>query len=477
PVAVADSYTTNEDAPLSVLVPGVLSNDTDVDNVSFTAVLNTTTSNGTITLNANGSFTYTPAAEFNGSDSFTYHVTDGTLSSAVVTVTITVNLVNDLPVAANDNATTDEDTPLTIDVVANDTDIDSNVDPASVAIVGNPANGSVTVDAVSGEITYTPAADFNGNDSFTYTVEDESNGTSNTATVNITVTPVNDAPDVLADAAETTEGTAVLIDILANDSDIDDVIDATSVTIVSPPANGTFTVDPVSGEVTYTPDAGYLGTDSFTYTVEDASGAISVIITVSILVEPVNDPPLAVDDGPLTYAGVVPFTIDVLQNDSDPDNTNDELTIVSVSTPTQGSVAIVNNEIVFTPSGNTSGTIIFTYTIQDPEGLTDEATVTIQYTYLSLAVSQGFSPDSQGINDTWYIQSIEAYPDNSVKVFDRWGLLVYQAKHYDNVSVVWDGHANTGQESGKQLEQGTYYYVIDLGGSNKTQNGYVMIVR
>ena len=170
PVAANDNYSTNEDTPLTMAAPGVLGNDTDVDSATLTAVVVSGPANGTLTLNADGSFTYTPAANFNGTDSFTYKVTDGSLDSTPATVAITINAVNDAPVAVPDSYMTNEDTALTIaapGVLANDTDIDSAT--LTAALVSGPANGTLTLNA-DGSFTYTPAANANGTDRFTYKV-------------------------------------------------------------------------------------------------------------------------------------------------------------------------------------------------------------------------------------------------------------------------------------------------------------------
>src|SRR5690606_34397942 len=129
PVAVADGYSTNEDNVLSVSAPGVLGNDSDAEGTVLTAVLGAGVSNGSLTLNSNGSFTYTPNTNFFGSDSFTYQASDGNVASNPVTVTITIDPVNDAPVAVADGYNTDEDTPLTITapgVLGNDSDVDGN---------------------------------------------------------------------------------------------------------------------------------------------------------------------------------------------------------------------------------------------------------------------------------------------------------------------------------------------------------------
>src|SRR5207249_4733820 len=124
PVAANDSSTTAEDTALTVGAPGVLGNDTDDRKSAVKAELVAGPSHGTLALNTNGSFTYTPAANFSGADSFTYTASDGPLSSNVATVALTITAVNDAPVAANDSFTTAEDTALTVaapGVLGNDT--------------------------------------------------------------------------------------------------------------------------------------------------------------------------------------------------------------------------------------------------------------------------------------------------------------------------------------------------------------------
>src|SRR5439155_325434 len=148
PVAVADSYSTNEGTALTVAAAGVLANDTDVDGDALTAVLVAWTSHGALILNANGSFSYTPNAKYIGSDSFTYKANDGTADSNVVTVAITITAVNDAPVAAGDSYSTNEDTALTVaapGVLGNDTDIDSAT--LTAVLVSGPAHGTLTLNS------------------------------------------------------------------------------------------------------------------------------------------------------------------------------------------------------------------------------------------------------------------------------------------------------------------------------------------
>ena len=196
PTAVNDAYSTNEDTPLNQAASGVLGNDTDSDGDPLTAVKVTDPGHGTVTLNANGSFTYTPAANYYGSDSFTYKANDGTTDSAVVTVTITVNAVNDAPVAptggaaysTNENAVLDQAAP---GVLGNATDIDGN--PLTAILVGNVSHGTLVLNA-DGSFTYTPVAGFTGSDSFTCKAND---GTADSSVVTVTIT-VNQLPPTIS---------------------------------------------------------------------------------------------------------------------------------------------------------------------------------------------------------------------------------------------------------------------------------------
>jgi VCBS repeat-containing protein len=183
PVASDDAYGMDEDGYLSVGAPGVLANDADADEDPLSAVLVSGTSHGALSLNANGSFSYTPDANYNGMDSFTYKANDGKADSNTATVTITINPVNDIPNAVDDEANTAEETAVTIDVVANDSDGDD--DPLTVTSVTQGSHGSV-VNNGDDTVTYTPEAGFVGMDTFTYTVDD-GNGGSDAATVTVTV--------------------------------------------------------------------------------------------------------------------------------------------------------------------------------------------------------------------------------------------------------------------------------------------------
>ncbi len=193
PVANNDSYATNEDAPLTIAAPGVLSNDSDIDSPTLVAVLVSNPANGSLTLNADGSFVYTPNANFNGSDSFTYAANDGWSNSNAATVQLTVNAVNDAPVAQNDSYTVNQEMPLIVPAHTGLLINDSRGEGGqhSATLVSNPSNGSLTLNA-NGGFSYLPNVGFVGQDSFTYTVSDGLS-TSNVATVSITVNAATDA--------------------------------------------------------------------------------------------------------------------------------------------------------------------------------------------------------------------------------------------------------------------------------------------
>jgi VCBS repeat-containing protein len=246
----------------------------------LTAMLDTTASNGMLTLKSDGSFTYTPNSNFNNTDTFTYHASDGTANSNVATVTITVGPVNDPPIAYDDTVLTDENTSLSIKVTLNDDDPDGTIDPTTITIAGAPVNGTVQV-AGDGTITYSPNAFFSGIDQFTYTVEDNEGATSNVAMVMVTVVGVNDPPIAGDDFVTTKSGVPVSIAILSNDSDPDGSLIPETVTMLSEPESGTATVN-LDGTITYTSVEGFVGTDQFTYRVEDAHNTISNEATVTV---------------------------------------------------------------------------------------------------------------------------------------------------------------------------------------------------
>ncbi len=294
PVAVDDTYNIDEDVPVTINAPGLLSNDTDADGDPLTASLYTPPANGTMTINPNGSFTYTPNSDYNGTDAFVYRVCDNGDPSQCDTATVRINIspVNDAPRAADDNYSVREDNTLTVPaagVLLNDREPDGQAMTATLII---PAANGVTTLGANGALTFTPNANFNGIDSVTYRVCDGS-GLCDTAVVRVVITPENDAPTAVNDSYSLQEDIPLVItqaSLTANDTDPDG--DALTVSNFTQPANGTLTVTTGPGGVpalAYRPRTNFNGPDQFTYTACDQNGACSTA-TVSLTVQPVDDP-------------------------------------------------------------------------------------------------------------------------------------------------------------------------------------------
>ena len=272
PVAVDDIASVAQDS--SVLIP-VLSNDSDPDGDPITIESFTQGSHGTVALSGTD-LLYTPNADYNGVDSFTYTINDGNGGSDSAFVTIQVN---GRPDAVDDIATVAEDSSVLISVLNNDSDPDG--DSITIESFTQGTHGTV---ALSGtDLLYTPNADYNGVDSFTYTIND-GNGLTDDATVNMNITPVNDAPIANDDSDSTLADMQVRTNLVANDTDKDSSIDGETVSVIDQPSNG-FIINHLDGTVTYNPFQGFTGSDSYSYTVRDNEGAVSNIALVTIDVQ------------------------------------------------------------------------------------------------------------------------------------------------------------------------------------------------
>ncbi|MGY5728490.1 tandem-95 repeat protein [Vibrio chemaguriensis] len=320
----------------------------------------------------NGVANITPTADWNGSEILTFTATDPSGESISQTVNFTVAPVADI---VADKATVVEDTATIIKVLGNDT-FEGNDKVVSLDTNKGPANGTVSVNP-DGSVTYTPNDNYHGTDSFTYIVT--SGGVSESTTVNVDVTPVNDAPVAKDDTATTQEDTAVTIDVLPNDADVDgDKLSIQSASV--PEAQGT--VEIADGKLVFTPAENFHGDAEITYTVTD--GSLTDQATVNVTVNAVNDTPVvesSIADQTLAE-DFMPYTIDLNTAFSDVDNADGDLTF-SISGNSNIQVAIVNGIATITPTADWNGSEILTFTATDPSG--ENVSQTVNFTVAPVA--------------------------------------------------------------------------------------------
>ncbi|GJM30512.1 MAG: hypothetical protein DHS20C17_31470 [Cyclobacteriaceae bacterium] len=404
PNAIDDFTATDEGMTVNI---DVLNNDDfGGDGPSTGAIsINGTASNGTASVDDNGTpndptddtVNYTPDPNYSGPDSFTYEICDSNGDCDQATVNVTVNPVNDLPMALDDNPATNEDTPINIDVLNNDSFGGDGPSMGTITITGTASNGTASVDdngtpndPTDDTINYIPDANYNGSDSFTYEICD-ANGDCDQATVNVTVNPVNDLPMAIDDNTATNEDMAVNIDVLNNDSFGGDGPSMGTITITGTASNGTASVDdngtpndPTDDTINYVPDANFNGNDSFAYQICDANGDCDQA-TVNVVVNSVNDLPVAIDDNPATNQNMA-VNIDVLNND-DFGGDGPAVGAITINSPAGNGTASVDDNgtpndptddtINYVPDTNFSGNDSFTYQICDANGDCDQATVNV----------------------------------------------------------------------------------------------------
>jgi CshA-type fibril repeat protein len=361
PVAADDCVATPEETPVTI---PVLGNDTDPDGDALT-VTAATSDDGTVVINDDGTITFTPNADFTGDAEIAYTITDGNGGTDDAIAKVSVGEVSDAPVAEDDTAETDEDTPVTIAVLANDTDADG--DPLTV-IAASTDDGTVTIND-DGTIEFTPNPDFNGEATITYTITD-GNGGEDTAEVTVTVNPVNDGPLAEDDNVDTPLDTPVTVSVLDNDSDPEGD-DLTVISASSPDGEVIINDD---GTLTFTPNDGFTGEAQVNYTISDGELTDPAVLFVDV---GDGETPVAVDDVAETPEDT-PITIPVLANDTDPNL--DPLTVTEATSP-DGTVTINDDgTIEFTPNPDFNGETTITYTITDPDGNEDTATVDVTVT-------------------------------------------------------------------------------------------------
>ena len=343
PIATAQAVSATEDTNQAITLAG-----TDVDGNALTYTVVAGVSHGTLSGTA-PNLTYSPTANYNGSDSFTFKVNDGTVDSASnATVSITVAAVNDLPLASAQSLGTAENTPTAVTLSGSDAEADALI----YTVVSGPSHGALSGTAPN--LTYTPTNGYGGADSFTFKVNDGVSDSASNATVSITVSSSNHAPVATAQTISTNEDTGKAITLAGTDEDGD----ALTFSMVTSPAHGV-----LSGTIpnlTYTPTGNFHGADSFTFRVNDGLTYSSTSATVSITVVSINDAPVA---GAQTLNGAEDTNLSITLAGTDVDG--DALTYTVVTEPNHGVLSGVAPNLLYTPTANYNGADSFTFKVND----------------------------------------------------------------------------------------------------------------
>ncbi len=380
PVADNGNISTNENQA----VTGTLTASSDAD-LPITYQIQQNVSHGALDLTpTSGAFTYTPATDFSGTDSFTFTAHDDNGTSDPATVTITISPVNHPPQANNLSIDVDGDKTYSGQLQGSDPDGDT----LTFSRVSAPTKGNVIIDA-SGNFTYTPNGNQTGTDSFTFKVSDGELD-SNPATVSIAVTAVNHPPTVTDGALATSENSPVSGQLQANDPDNDTL----TYTIVSNGALGTAAItNAQTGAFTYTPNPNATGTDSFTFKATDGTLS-SNAGTISITIAKNNQAPVAHAS---SFSGTTGSVISGHLDGSDPDG--DPLTYFLVDAPSNGTLTLEpSGAFSYTPNQNTTGTDTFTFKVNDGTDDSASAQVTITIHDSQNSVQFRWTPNQEQID-------------------------------------------------------------------------------
>lgn len=410
PVANPDTVTAVEDTPRTIDANELLANDTPGPGESDVFVINdveSLTAGGSVALNGSGNVDFTPALDFNGAYRFRYRVRDNGTPNALsnyATVVVNVSAVNDAPVTTNDNVTgAVEDTARTIaisSILTNDrpgpaTATDEQRPNQDVSLIANSITGTTaqggTVQIVGNNLVYTPPLDFSGNDSFTYQIQDNGSPalpSTTPGTVFISVTADNDPPEATDDNYDIDEfSTDNELDVMLNDNPGSGETQSDTISIQSftQPANGSVRLATVSGKqmLLYTPNADFIGIDTFTYTIVDGGGKTDSA-TVTIDVIPVIRPRARTDRYTLPEDSTN-FSMPVMSNDL-ANVGNFKTTLLSFTSPANGTLTrnenntpadLTDDFLVYTPNADYNGSDSFSYTINDTAGTGVDSTATV----------------------------------------------------------------------------------------------------
>lgn len=482
PVAQSKHVTTPEDVAVDIDLAGLVT-DADGDPLIYSVVQQS--KHGSIGIN-NAVITYTPDADYASVDTIKFVANDGSLDSNAGVIFLAVLAVNDPPLAKDQSLATDEDVEVSVMLTGEDIDGDS----FSYTVATNPGHGSITGKAPA--LTYKPDENFNGEDEFTFYVNDGA-ANSNTAIISVSVTSINDVPTItpLTSLPPTKEDSTLrvclnVIDIDGDDVDFDNPVNIRGGgTMVRQPA-------PFNFCYTFSAAANYNGVSSWGLAVTDSKGAAGAA-QADILIYPVNDPPIAVNDYTSVNANL-PLSFDAVANDLTIESPfsefydiyeADSADVIALSNivagPFHGTASIADDRQTIQYRA-TSFTFIgadsIRYLICDSghPALCAPAVLFIDVTDsdFPFKVYEGVSPNNDGLNDYMRIEGIHRYNRNRVRIFDRFNNMVWEAVGYDNEGVRWDGQANRGIARSR-LPDGTYYYTVYLEETRKMYSGYVIL--
>lgn len=376
PLATSDYVETNEDESITY---NVLSNDIDpnLDAIVLTSIVQNPT-NGIVSFNGNGDINYTPNPNFYGYDTLIYEVCDTVTPSLCDTSILVFNIlpINDKPVANDDPVSTNENTIVSIDILKNDNDSLDNLplDSLTITFIVPPINGTVAIDTSTKEVIYTPNSNFYGNDTIVYEICDQGfplPRKCDTATIFITINPINNKPVASNDSITTLEDVPVSISVLFNDNDSLDFVslDTSSVQIITNGGNGVGVVNPTTGEIIYTPNANFNGIDSIIYRVCDNGVPLPALCDtalVYIIINPVNDKPIANNDS-IYLLEESTVNVNVMANDNDSLDglALDTTSILVIQQPKNGVAIVDSTDIIYTPNKDFFGLDSLIYEICD----------------------------------------------------------------------------------------------------------------